>query len=49
MDEVTKSTTVKKPSNGFRNSVESTKLEPIEEKADKQSIISNSIQIEPRS
>ena len=35
MDEVTKSQnhTVKKTSNCFRNSIESTKLEPIEEKA----------------
>jgi len=45
MDEVTKSQnqTVKKSSNGFRNSIESTKLEPIEEKGNKESIISNSI------
>jgi len=37
---------IKKPSNGFRNSIEITKLEPIEEKVDKQGIISNSITIE---
>jgi len=37
---------IKKPSNGFRNSIESTKLEPIEEKVDKGGIISNSITIE---